>query len=111
MAITNKIIWSKGYGEEDYSNKMLCEYEVVCNNPLKVKAVLRWQDSVIAEQSAYVAEQRRLGLSALVPNYEYTHGCAICGKTRVSSHTLKVDKCGNYYFMKSAGQGKYKIYL
>lgn len=40
MAITNKIIWSKGYGEEDYSNKMLCEYEVVCNNPLKVSAVL-----------------------------------------------------------------------
>ena len=40
MAITNKIICSSTYREEDYSSMMLCEYEVISNSPFKVSAVL-----------------------------------------------------------------------
>lgn len=111
MAITNKIICSSTYREEDYSSMMLCEYEVISNSPFKVSAVLRWQDSVVAQHNASIEEARRQGRSASSWRYDISHGCAMGGQSKLTYHEVKADRRGNYYFTKKAGEKKYKIYL
>lgn len=103
MAITNKIICN---GKSDYSNKMLCEYEVICDNPLKVKAVLRWQDSVIDSYHAYVRQQQRMSLP-----YVVSRGLPIGEWSKKTTHNVLRDTVGNCYITKTTHGDKYKIYL
>lgn len=107
MNITSNIVERKRHEDTPLNNAMLCEYEVVSNNPLKVKVILYWQSSYINEELEYYKSK---GPCPML-NYEGIYGFDLGDKSKVSTHTVHKDRYGRYYIDKKTGRSVIRIYL
>jgi hypothetical protein len=108
MNITSNIVEKTGYGDEPLNDKMLCEYEVVSNNPLKVKVILYWQSSYINQELEYIKSS---GPCPVTLNYKGIYGFGLRDKSKVSTHTVHKDRYNRYYIDKKTGRSVIRIYL
>ena len=108
MNITSNIVERQMYRDKPLNDKMLCEYEVVSNNPLKVKVILYWQNSFVNQELEYY---KSLDPYTPVLNYKGIYGFGLRDKSKVSTHTVHKDRYDRYYIDKKTGHSVIRVYL